>query len=352
MPPAQFPSNEAERLAELREYEILDTACEENFDIITRLAVRLTGCPIALVSLMDEERQWFKARHGLDVVETPRDQAFCAHAILEPSRPLVVPDATKDPRFQDNTLVTGDLKIRFYAGVPLVNPHGYALGTLCVMDREPRQLDQEEFAALVELAQFVTTALELRRAMRQMRTMALTDTLTGLPNRAAFLNALGQTVTRHRRDGRPFALLYVDLDGLKQVNGLYGHQIGDRVLKAAATSLRLSMRNEDTVARIGGDEFGAILVGGDGSEGALIAERVRGTVHDRMISHSWNVTVSIGAVAFTDGPIGESEALAAAEEMIYEAKSAGRNRVVCLDYSNGGSRRRGSRSRPVLVHSV
>jgi diguanylate cyclase (GGDEF)-like protein len=336
MPPAQIPSNEAARLAELHEYEVLDTACEENFDTMARLAARLTGCPIALVSLVDEERQWFKARYGLDAAETPRGQAFCAHAILDPSHPLVVPDATKDPRFNDNALVTGDPNIRFYAGIPLVTPRGYALGTLCVIDREPRQLEPDELAALTGLAQSVTTTLELRRVMRQVHTMALTDSLTGLPNRAAFLNALGQAVTRQRRDGRPFSLLYADLDRFKQINDRYGHEAGDRVLKAVAAALRTSMRHEDTMARIGGDEFGAVLVGGDGSEGALVGERIRGTVEARMISGGWDVTVSVGAVAFTDGNITESEALAAADEMMYAAKSAGRNRVVCLDYARRG----------------
>ncbi len=108
MPPAPPPSDEAERLAALRSYDVLDTACEEAFDDLARLAARLTGCPIALVSLADAERQWFKARVGLDAQETPRDLAFCAHAILRPEEPLVVPDATRDPRFADNALVTGE----------------------------------------------------------------------------------------------------------------------------------------------------------------------------------------------------------------------------------------------------
>ncbi|MGG5807887.1 sensor domain-containing diguanylate cyclase [Falsiroseomonas sp. CW058] len=327
MPPAPLPPNEAERLAALRSYDILDTVCEDTFDDIARLAAQLTDCPIAVVSLVDAERQWFKAHVGLDARETPRDMAFCAHAILDPGQPLAVTDATRDPRFADNPLVTGAPDIRAYLGVPLVNAEGQALGTLCVIDTAPHDFDMCKTGVVRSLARTVVTTLELRRAMIQVRSMALTDALTGLPNRPAFREALSRAIARHRRDQQPFSLLYMDLDGFKRVNDVRGHAEGDRVLAGVAEVLRASLRQEDVPARIGGDEFAAVLVGGDGREIPGAAERVRRAVRERMDAHGWPVSASIGAVLFRSPPDDEEEAIAAADELMYGAKAAGRDRV-------------------------
>jgi signal transduction histidine kinase/CheY-like chemotaxis protein len=161
---APLPANEVERLRALGLYQILDTLPDAAFDEITQLAAHICGCPIATISIIDENRQWYKSKVGLDLVETPRDMAFCAHTILQ-DKPLVVEDTTQDPRFSDNPVVTGDPNVRFYAGIPLTNKDGFALGTLCVVDLKTRQLSPEQTLALEALSRHVVTHLELRRAL-------------------------------------------------------------------------------------------------------------------------------------------------------------------------------------------
>ena len=165
--PPREPQDEAQRLADLRELEILDTAPETEYDDITRMAAAIAGTPIALVSLVDVDRQWFKSRHGLDAPETARRVSFCGHAVAE-RRELVIPDAALDPRFADNPLVVGDPRIRFYAGIPLAMEGGHVLGTVCVIDRVPRELSAQQLEILRTLGRHVVTLLELRRKTKAL----------------------------------------------------------------------------------------------------------------------------------------------------------------------------------------
>ena len=166
------PVNEAGRIAALEKYAILDTDPEQSFDDLALLASFICKTPIALISLVDENRQWFKSRVGLDASETSRDIAFCSTAILQ-NDVFVVPDALADDRFRDNPLVVSDPHIRFYAGAPLINEDGYALGTLCVVDRAPRELAPDQKEALKALSRLVLAQLEFRRNL-----LLLKETLT------------------------------------------------------------------------------------------------------------------------------------------------------------------------------
>lgn len=167
------PENEAARLEALHQYQILDTEPDETLNDLTRLAAYICGTPIALISLIDLNRQWFKARLGLSATETSRDVSFCGHAIMQEG-PFVVRDAMDDQRFRDNPLVISDPNIRFYAGAPLMTPEGFKIGTLCVIDRVPRDLNPEQIAALRMLGNQVITQLDLRRDIA-FTTRALED---------------------------------------------------------------------------------------------------------------------------------------------------------------------------------
>ena len=163
-----LPANESERLETLRDYEVLDSEAEQEFDELTFLASHICGTPVAIVSLVDEDRQWFKSKVGLDAEQTSRDVSFCGHAILEEGV-FVVPDARSDERFAANPLVTGDPRIGFYAGTPLVAPNGHAIGTLCVLDHCPRELSATQLDALKMLGRLVISQLELRKKLAEMR---------------------------------------------------------------------------------------------------------------------------------------------------------------------------------------
>jgi GAF domain-containing protein len=165
---APVPRDEQRRLQILRDYQILDTAAEKVFDDITSLAANVCNAPICLLTFVDADRQWFKSNVGLAVKETSREYSFCSHALLEPDI-FVVPDARADERFADNPLVTGEPSIRFYAGVPLRTPEGAAVGTLCVIDREPRQLTQQQLDKIKALAASAVLLLEMRRARPPQR---------------------------------------------------------------------------------------------------------------------------------------------------------------------------------------
>ncbi|MEQ8839930.1 MAG: sensor domain-containing diguanylate cyclase [Acidimicrobiales bacterium] len=283
--------SERRRVGALYALGLLDSGPDPAFDEVTRLAQRLFHTKVALVSLVDSERQWFKSHQGTTRTETPRDQAFCAHAIAGDDDVFYVENALDDPRFRDNPLVTADPSIRFYAGAPVHTPDGHRLGTLCVIDDEPRTADAADFEALGDLAAIINR--EIAQAV-----VAVTDTLTGIHNRRGFDTAGRYLLDLADRLDEPVVFLYADVDNLKSLNDTDGHAAGDEALRNAASLLRDQLREADIVARVGGDEFAALLKGASAADIDAPLDRVADAIaeHNRLHRSAPPVSLSIGWV--------------------------------------------------------
>ncbi len=315
MTEAPIPGNEAARLRTLRALDILDSESEDRFDRYARLARGLFHVPIALVSLVDADRQWFKARSGLDATETPREASFCAHAILSDAV-LVVEDATRDERFRDNPLVCGDPNIRFYAGYPLKTPDGLRMGTLCIIDRRPRTLSAEKRRLLDDLGAMLESELGALY-------MATVDALTGLCNRRGLDRIARHVLGVCERAGLGGQLLFLDLDGFKTVNDRHGHVAGDRALAEFARIMVECFRDSDAVARIGGDEFCVLLAGATPEQAEQAVARLRSLLAARVVDAGGGgpLSFSAGIVSMTPGR-GLGELLADADARMYAEKSS------------------------------
>ncbi len=317
-----IPSDEPARLQSLRSLNILDTPAEERFDRVTRMARRMFGVPIVLVSLVDDRRQWFKSRIGLDVAETSRDVSFCGHAI-NGTGAFVVSDARDDVRFADNPLVLSDPQIRFYAGYPLSAADGSKIGTLCLIDRVPRQLDDQDIEVLRDLASLVEDELAASR-------LASIDDLTGLCNRRGFMLLARHALHLCARHAIPTVLAYLDLDRLKHINDSYGHAEGDRAIVAFSDALRAVFRESDLTARIGGDEFVALFLHATIAEAEASIERLRATLEhgNRARGEGRAIGFTCGLVAFDGNVHGTIEALLAdGDARMYSAKPGRAGRV-------------------------
>jgi diguanylate cyclase (GGDEF)-like protein len=286
------PIDETARLETLKNLDILNTPDEERFDRLTRMAKRVFGVPIALVTLVDENRQWFKSCVGLPVRETARDISFCGHAILG-DEVFVIANALKDERFADNPLVLNDPGIRFYAGCPLYAPNGQKMGTLCVIDREPRQFNQEDIDTLKDLASMAERELAAVH-------MAARDELTDIPNRRAFMLLAQQSLHLCVRQRIGATLVFFDLDKFKPINDTYGHAEGDHALSAFAETMKRTYRSSDLFARLGGDEFVVLLTNTSRQDTEEIIARFDHAVeaHNRKANRGYRIQYSYGIVEF------------------------------------------------------
>ena len=314
-----IPDNEASRLSTLQSLDVLDTAPEERFDRVTRMAKRLFQVPIALVSIVDQNRQWFKSCIGLDVSETPRDISFCGHTILGDNT-FYIEDATKDERFADNPLVAGPPHIRFYAGHPLRAPSGEKMGTLCIIDSKPKKLSNDDLLALEDLAAIVDQEL----AAVQLATM---DELTNISNRRGFNRLANNSLSFCQRQKLPATLLYFDLDAFKPINDNYGHQEGDRALLLFAEQLKGFFRESDVCARVGGDEFVVLLTNTDTlkAKNAITRFKKALSMAQQTLQLAYKLEFSYGVACCQTGQQSNIDQLIhEADQAMYQHKSAKR----------------------------
>ncbi len=338
---APQPRDEAGRVRTLREMGVMLTPDEERFDRLTRLVVRLLRVPIALVSLGDARVQWFKSTAGTDLGRTSRSVALCGQAILG-DEPLVVRDMLEDDRFRDSPLVTGEPRVRFYAGQPLRGPDGRKVGTLCAIDTRPRRPSADDLRMLADIARLVEDELKataLREAQSALiaerdtlRRRSMLDPLTRMWNHGAVLEVLQHELTRAERQHHPLSVIMADLDHFKRVNDAFGHPVGDGVLVEVARRLRASVRPYDAVGRYGGEEFLVVLPDCDRGTGLAIAERMRRAVErHRFVAgrRAFAATLSLGVATNAYSARRDRRQLVrAADRALYAAKAAGRNRVV------------------------
>ena len=309
-----IPQDEQTRLEALRSLDVLDTLPEERFDRLTRMAKRMFGVPIALVSLVDANRQWFKSCIGLNVSETSRDISFCGHAILG-GGVFTIPNALEDERFADNPLVLGEPYIRFYAGCPLAL-NGRKLGTLCIIDQKPRSFDKEDVEALKDLASMVERELVAVQ-------MATLDELTNISNRRGFMALAQHSLNLCARQGLPAALVFLDLDKFKPINDKYGHAEGDRVLIAFASHMKGSFRDSDVYARLGGDEFVVLLANTSKQKAEEILQNFKGSLKksSQEANRGYEITFSYGIVESNpEKHTAIEELMVKGDTLMYEAK--------------------------------
>lgn len=348
MQSAPIPEDDVERLKSLSQMILLSTPREADLDRITRIAQKVFGTEIALISLVDEKRQWFKSRIGLDVLETPRDISFCGHAIGG-NETFVVTDASLDERFSDNPLVVDGLKVRFYAGQPIANRDGFNIGTLCVISATPKILTAEQSSTLEDLGRLVEIVLENRQMsstqldlLRQLDISirdSLIDSLSGLWNRKGFDAIADKEIEHCRLEGAPISFFLLDVDNFKSINDVHGHPVGDLVIKKLSDVLVGNTRSTDSVFRIGGEEFLVVCPHADqdaarriGSNLITAIEREGSVLSDATLV-PFRASIGIATARPSGSDTGKlcSALCKHADTALYQAKSNGKNCYVLFD---------------------
>ena len=314
--------DEPGRVMALERLDVLDTAEEQPFENIVNLVQQVLQVPMCAVSLIDQDRQWFKARRGLDVCETAREISFCTHAIKS-KEAFVVKDATLDPRFSSNPLVVGDPHIRSYAGIPLRTPDGYNVGTLCAIDQFPRDFPEHEIEILTNFAKVIVDELELRR-------IASTDVLTGALSRRSWLERANSELKRAERYDRSLVIMIMDIDRFKSINDTLGHPVGDIVIQRIAKLAMDTIRETDAFGRFGGEEFCVLMPETALAPAKTLADRIRIMCFKEVIEElgGLHTSVSIGLAERHDGEVDVAGMIERADAALYEAKNSGRNRCV------------------------
>lgn len=343
--PSPDSDYERRRQAALDRYQIVDSDAELAFDDLAKLASTICATPSAVISLVDHDRQWFKARVGCERTSTSRSTAVCDHAIRSPHTVTVIEDLRDDARFTDNPVLRADGTV-FYAGAPILSMDGYPIGTICVFDQVPRVLGDNQRQSLAALARQAQHLMALRnllgeqqgqiedaerdrealaRQHEHLRQLSRHDPLTGLLNRAALKELMSRTDVQDWTRHNSYGLLLLDIDHFKQINDNHGHLHGDNVLRAVADAVRASIRTGDMALRYGGEEI-LVLLPSTPREGMHeVAQRMRERIGALSLAHP--VTASIG-MAMGEVGITPQAVFKRADEALYRAKAAGRDRVV------------------------
>jgi diguanylate cyclase (GGDEF)-like protein len=321
-PDYPIPADESQRQRDLERLGVLNHPGDEHFERLVRLASTVLETPIALISLVDGDRQWFLAHHGIESTETPRKMAFCAHAIAG-DETLVVPDARQDPRFSTNPLVIQDPKVRFYAGTPLQSRDGHNLGTLCVIDRLPRHFSSSQVRLLEDLAQLVLRELELRR-------LTTVDPVSALANRASFLEQAEPELLRARQADENLAVLALQLDHFDQIKNRWGLMVSDRALVDVAALLRSQICDQDLVGQIGDHEFALLMVNADPETAMERADAIRTGISELrgvFSASGHQLTASGGLTLLAPADLQPLDALLRAERALFLAQGNGQNQI-------------------------
>lgn len=315
--------NSNARLKELDRYDVLDTQPEESFDRIARLAAKFFDCPMGYISFVDGHRQWFKSRVTPGPNQIARETGFCKVTMAQ-GKTLLVEDLTQDERFRDNALVTPADGMRFYAGAPVRGDGGEVIGSVCVIDNKPRQIEKDEAAALYDFAKMVESEI-------QLRVTAFKDPLTGALPRLAFQAEASRAISLATRYKYDLSCLVFDIDRMSVINMDRGFRVGDIVLKQTADLVTTTVRTSDILGRVGGEEFAIILPQASPLEAQKLADKLRGLIGDHIYKYDdtyLQVTASFGVAALHTGAMDSKMLVERADTAMCQAKAAGRNRTI------------------------
>jgi diguanylate cyclase (GGDEF)-like protein len=328
------------RIANIHSLDLFYTPIEERFERLTRLARRALHAPVAAISLINDEKQWFKSAAGWGVSELPRNQSLC-RLTVETNQIVTICDTLGDARVATLPVVVSGPRFRAYAGHPLVDEQGTAVGTFAVFDLKPREFSPADRQTLTDLAalaqrellsdQLTSAHAALTSKLGVARREALMDPLTHLWNRRGASVLLKGAFASADQRSKPLALALLDVDNFKRINDTHGHQAGDEVLRRAASRLLSTVRGDDAICRLGGDEFLVLMADTDAAIASRVAERIRRAITDTPIptrDGAMPVSVSVGCTVRQPRDIATvDELLERADQALLQSKSAGRNRV-------------------------
>jgi diguanylate cyclase (GGDEF)-like protein len=328
------------KIANLHANDLFYTPIEERFERITRIARRALLSPVAAISLLNEDKQWFKSAAGWGISELPRDEAICKLTV-EANQIVTIGDTLADPRVVTLPVVVAAPRFRAYAGHPLVDEHGACIGTFCVFDLKPREFTPVDRQTLTDLAalaqrelrsdQLTNASAALTSKLGMARRESLMDPLTHLWNRRGASVVLKAAFASADQRGAPLALALLDLDNFKRINDTRGHQAGDEVLRRIASRLLSTVRGDDAICRLGGDEFLVLMADTDATTASRVAERIRRAITEAPVptrDGAVSVSLSVGCTVRQPRDTTAIETLLErADQALMQSKASGRNRV-------------------------